>query len=405
MAKVEIKMLGDFEIRVEGRPVLAALGQSRKATALVQYLVLQRGARVPHKTLTDALWRGERCANPDMALRAILHRFRGMVAQEGIPELENCIVTSRGCYQWNPALPCEVDVFTLQDLAAEARQETDPARKLALDEQIAALYPGRLLPASTGEPWVESWAVRLHTLYRTAMIHLLEHYKKEGDGERLIALCEGALEKNPRAERIYLELIMELEALGRYEEARQIARQGRDAGCLHQTVETGRVAPLWRQARQADRKLDAEMDKLLAALPGEEADELQICSFETLGRIYRMQRGMQNRYSLPVFLVLLSVVPVKTGGEAEQETMMQGLEGLLRARLRGCDVAARYTPTQYVLLLCGTPGEDIPVLEGIKEAFYALPAQGRYLLNYNIYSPQSGEARPRRRRGRAAKTR
>ena len=42
MGKVEIKMLGTFEILVDGRPVLAQLSQSRKATALVQYLVLQR---------------------------------------------------------------------------------------------------------------------------------------------------------------------------------------------------------------------------------------------------------------------------------------------------------------------------------------------------------------------------
>ena len=40
-------MLGGFEIRVDGQPVLAALAQSRKATALVQYLVLQRGSGSP----------------------------------------------------------------------------------------------------------------------------------------------------------------------------------------------------------------------------------------------------------------------------------------------------------------------------------------------------------------------
>ena len=43
MATIEIKMLGGFEIRVNGKPVLAQLAQSRKATALVQYLVLRRG--------------------------------------------------------------------------------------------------------------------------------------------------------------------------------------------------------------------------------------------------------------------------------------------------------------------------------------------------------------------------
>ena len=58
MATIEIKMLGGFEIRVNGKPVLAQLAQSRKATALVQYLVLRRGERVSHKVLTDTLWQG-----------------------------------------------------------------------------------------------------------------------------------------------------------------------------------------------------------------------------------------------------------------------------------------------------------------------------------------------------------
>jgi len=95
MATIEIRMLGDFEIRVNGKPVLAVLGQSRKTTALVQYLVLQRGERVTHKVLTDTLWAGERSSNPDMALRAILHRFRNMIEAEGLDELRNCILTSR----------------------------------------------------------------------------------------------------------------------------------------------------------------------------------------------------------------------------------------------------------------------------------------------------------------------
>ena len=104
MATIEIKMLGGFEIRVNGKPVLAQLAQSRKATALVQYLVLRRGERVSHKVLTDTLWAGERSTNPDMALRAILHRFRNMIDAEGLDEMEGCIVTSRGYYQWKPPI-------------------------------------------------------------------------------------------------------------------------------------------------------------------------------------------------------------------------------------------------------------------------------------------------------------
>ena len=68
----------------------------------MQYLVLRRGERVSHKVLTDTLWAGERSTNPDMALRAILHRFRNMIDAEGLDEMEGCIVTSRGTTSGTP---------------------------------------------------------------------------------------------------------------------------------------------------------------------------------------------------------------------------------------------------------------------------------------------------------------
>ena len=197
MATIEIKMLGGFEIRVNGKPVLAQLAQSRKATALVQYLVLRRGERVSHKVLTDTLWAGERSTNPDMALRAILHRFRLMIDAEGLDEMKGCIVTSRGYYQWNPHLDCSVDVFEVNDLSELARKESDAEKRSRIYEQIVNLYDGRLLPQSASEPWVESVSVRLHGQYRTAILNLLELCKKWGESTRIVTLCTRALELDP----------------------------------------------------------------------------------------------------------------------------------------------------------------------------------------------------------------
>ena len=403
MANIEIRMLGNFEIRVGGKPVLAQLAQSRKATALVQYLVLQRGEKVPHQTLTNALWGGERSGNPDMALRAILHRFRSMIAQEGLTELEGCILTSRGCYQWNPDLECEVDVFRMQDLVMQAGQEKDPEQRLALEEQIVATYRGRLLPLSADEPWVESSAVRLHVLYRAAMIHVLEHYKKTGDNERLDSLCEDALEKNPRAERLYLELILALESLGRQEEAQRVLQRGLASGCLHHAVEPGRVGAMWRQARKVDRNMENDMARLMAALPRDNTEGAMICSFDTLGQIYRMQRGIQAQYHVPVFLLLVTIVPVQPQDNAETERMMGVLQDLLRTCLRSCDVAARYSDTQYAVLVCGAPGQNAALLERIKQAFYGTPTREKYLLNYNAYCPKEGQQPSRQRRAHVRK--
>lgn len=402
MATIEIRMLGDFEILVNGKPALAQLATSRKATALVQYLVLQRGQRVPHKLLTDALWAGERSTNPDMALRAILHRFRNMIEAEGLTELQNCIVTSRGYYQWNPNLDCAVDVFTLEDLSAQARQEESPESRAKLYEQIIDLYRGRLLPQSASEPWVEGVSVRLHGLYRTATLSLLELCKKWGECTRIVTLCTHALELDPYEERLYLEKIVALESLGRHAEAQDLARRGAAMGCLHHAIEPGRAGSAYRQMRQADRNRESEVSRLVDALPDTEDTGACVCDFETFKEIYRVQRGVQVRYSLPVFLAIITVAPGQNADPAETSIMVEQLGELIHISLRQCDVAARYTEMQYVVMLTGSAAETgSSPLERIKASFYRLPAHGRYLLSYSLYvpeiQPEGGPARSRRK--------
>ena len=378
MATIEIKMLGGFEIRVNGKPVLAQLAQSRKATALVQYLVLRRGERVSHKVLTDTLWAGERSTNPDMALRAILHRFRLMIDAEGLDEMKGCIVTSRGYYQWNPHLDCSVDVFEVNDLSELARKESDAEKRSRIYEQIVNLYDGRLLPQSASEPWVESVSVRLHGQYRTAILNLLELCKKWGESTRIVTLCTRALELDPYEERLYLEKIVALETLGRHEEAEDLARRGSAMGCLHHAIEPGRAGSAYRQMRQADRNMESEVSKLISALPDTEDTGACICDFETFKEIYRVQRGVQVRYGLQVFLAILTVAPSQNTDAAETALMVEQLGDLIRTNLRQCDVGARYTDMQYVVMLSGSTAESgTGPLERIKAAFYWWPSPSR----------------------------
>lgn len=401
MATIEIRMLGDFEIRVNGKPVLAVLGQSRKTTALVQYLVLQRGERVTHKVLTDTLWAGERSSNPDMALRAILHRFRNMIEAEGLDELRNCILTSRGCYQWNPHLDCTVDVFRVGDLSEQARREEDPEKRAKLYEQIVDLYRGRLLPQSASEQWVEGVSVRLHGQYRTAMLSLLELCKKWGESTRIISLCNHALELDPYEERLYLEMIQALEALGRHEKALEMTRRGNAMGCLHHAVEPERVGVVSRQARQADRNLENDISRLAEELSADDIPGAVYCSFENFRQIYHLQRGVQSRFGVPVYLALLTMSPAQNADPAETGSMMEQLGELIHKSLRQCDAMARYSENQYVLLISGNSSAEngSTPLERIKAAFYRMPAHGRYLLNYHMYAPElhalSADARRR----------
>ena len=173
-------------------------------------------------------------------------------------------------------------------------------------------------------------------------------------------------------------------------------------GCLHHAIDPGRAGSAYRQMRQADRNMESELSRLTAALPDTENTGACLCDFETFKEAYRVLRGVQARYGLPVFLAIVTVAPGQNAEPAETATMVEQLGELIHTTLRQCDVAARYSDMQYVIMLSGSAAETgSSPLERIKAAFYRVPAHGRYLLSYNVYVPEikadSGRARRRKK--------
>ena len=392
---MEVKMLGGFEIRLNGEPVLKQLKTTRKVAAVMEYLILHRDERVSHQMLIDAIWGGQHASNPDMALRAILHRVRNMVEAEQLVPMRHCIETSRGYYKWNPACLCRVDAFTVGDLMQQALTEQDEFVRSKLYEQVLTLYTGRLLPRNATEPWVQTVSVQLHAQYRTALLNLLELCKKWGDNERITTLCDRALMLDPYEERLYLEWILALQNLGREDEARLVSERGAAMGCLHRKVEPERADSAYRQLRQADFAMEEDLRTLMRDLPSDTDNGAVMCSFEEFCTAYRVARGMQARLGEPLFLALLRLTPVRGTSAKRTEDMMKQLGDVVRTALRRSDVAARRFDTQYVLMLNGSTMEaGVGPLERIKTAFYRLPNHERFLLSYTMYDPEAVSSTP-----------
>lgn len=400
MSLIEITMLGGFQITVDGKPVLTQLGQSRKATALVQYLLLQNGRKVPHKELTDALWASESTTNPDMALRAILHRFRNMVEEEGVRALEDCIITNRGSYQWNTALNCDVDVNQVQLLSEELHVETDPGQREMLCADLVELYKGRLLPGSASETWVERRSIQLHSRYQSALYEVLDACKQRGEWERANKLYTRALEMDPFDEQLYLGRILVLQHLGRADDAQALVEQGAERGCLSEASRLRASDSLFRQLEQADKHSRADIQAVGAEMDCEMFPQgAYLCSYEVFSGIYQVLRRIEARHGFTSFMALITLIPQEEVSEKELRSAMHTLRRVVCRTLRSCDVVAEYSSTQYLVLLCGSgEGCASKPMERIKTAFYAEDLPGGFLIGYNLHAPEVHRSSPASRR-------
>ena len=120
---VQIRLLGGFDILVNGERQYNLAAKSRKGVSLMEYLILQRGRAVPVARLIRELWSGSRYDSPESALKTMISRFRALL--NGIsPGLGGCIVSEQGAYRWFSGPNVHVDVLEMLELLESIPFET-----------------------------------------------------------------------------------------------------------------------------------------------------------------------------------------------------------------------------------------------------------------------------------------
>jgi len=143
--RLEVTLLGGFEVRVDGDPVLPTAWTHRRASDLVKLLALAPGHRVPRDRVLEELWPHLGVDAAVANLHKAAHHARRALGHQDALVLRGGLVL----------------------LAPEARVETDVARFEGSSDP--ALYAGELLP---DDPYA-SWADQRREALRARRLDLL----------------------------------------------------------------------------------------------------------------------------------------------------------------------------------------------------------------------------------------
>ncbi len=388
--KVNISMLGKFEITVGGEVVLYQLKQSRKTRLFLEYLILKNGREATQSELLDVLWAENESANPSTALRTLLHRYRSLVEQSGIDELKDSIITNRRAYQWNPDLECVVDVFELERLCNEARRGTLSDReRIERYMQVVDLYAGPLLPSSSDEMWVVPKSVYYHDMYLSAVFALIDLLKADEGYDQIVRVSRRALEIDIYDERLNLELMMALVKTGKNREALSQYQFTSDLHYKQLGIQPPEeIRALYKTIIKNDQEMEADIDDIQVGIENEdETKGAFVCEYEIFKDIYQLQRRMIERYNSTMFIALLTIsntydVPFDP---LVLDSIMKKLLDITRLSLRRGDTISRYSSMQYVILLPSINYETGKmVMERVKRVFYNSYVKSSVMLTYKL---------------------
>lgn len=387
---IKIFMLGRFDITVEDKLVSERLNNSSKMKILLEYLLLHRDKPVTYYELFGILWPDDENENPINALKTLLYRLRNLFADSGHEELKECIISNRGTYQWNPDIECEIDIVEFEKLYDFVNEDKlSNKEKIELYNELISIYAGDLLPTESPELWLLPYSTYFHNLYLKCVKDMIVLLREKNDNEKIIEVCQIALNIDNYYENLHIELIKALLESGRNKEALKqyyyvIDLHQRQLGI--QPPDT--IREMYRQIVNVEQSMELDIDKIQKSL--EEKEEQRgafVCEYEIFKDIYQQQIRYIQRTEQPVFIALITLTNIqnKIIDPLLMDKFMKQLLEVIKISLRKGDTISKYSSAQFVVLLPSVNYENGHfIMERIKKYYYKKNVNPTIIFSYKL---------------------
>ena len=355
-SKVQITMLGSFEIRRGDKAIGDNISRTHKIWNLLEYLITFRDKDLSQNDLISALWPDDSSDNPANALKNLIYRIRTTLAASGIQTDEEFVTYRRGSYCWNKEIDCQIDVSLFENLCKEA-QEAGLEEEAQIQKCLQAvdIYKGDFLPKSSFEEWVVPVSTYYHTLYLNAVHRLLDLLMDRRDYQKVVEVCEKAIIIDRFDEKLHEQLILAFYNVGWQQKALEHYDYITNLFYRELGVKVSdRLRSIYRDIIKTEKSVETDLDIIKNDL--REATSVEgafFCEYEIFKDVYRLQARSIARNGQTVYIGLLTVTDFNSGIPDPKllNNAMDHLEGAIRLSLRKGDVAARFSAAQYVVLL------------------------------------------------------
>lgn len=358
-AILTVQMLGKFQLSVCGNRLDEDTMRSDMLAKLLVYMLLHRSKPVTIQELSDALWEEEETENPAGALKNLMYRLRNLLKKH-LGEQEY-IITGRGTYRWNTEISVWMDVEQFESYCEAAKNTKDSAEQLRYYESAVALYHGDFMPQIGDRHWVVTLSAYYHSMLVSAIQSLAELYMSEERYEDVERICADGLKYDMVNEGLHCLRIMSMMRQNKQMLALECYEQAVKA--LYDTLgvrDSAQLKAVYAQLLTMNKGSDAEgLESIHEEMQEKEEPEgAFICGYPIFQAIYQLEARKCSRVGASQYVMLLTLVHRERDAVCNEQMTkfllnrgMEQLAEVLKTVLRIGDVAARYSDSQYVILL------------------------------------------------------
>ena len=388
MKNLEINVFGELRILVDDVDISQTIWSSKKKTALLEILILNRQRPMSVSRLAEMIWGEDEEINAENALKTLISRLRKDLEENGLP---GAIVTIPGGYMWNPDLPAKIDVFRMEDLCntLSDAESLDPDVRDQFEE-LLQLYTDDLLTNSSLSKWITPKSVYYHDLYLKTVYRYIDLLNKEKEYGDVIRVCKIALDIDAFDSVLNLELMSALLNTGKNKEALEQYQNTTNLQYTHFGLKpSDEILNFYKELIKGEKSSEAEIEEICEELRnGRPEAGAFVCEYAIFNDIYHLQMRNLKRLDTSMFLALVDVhrMDNRQMEALELKQVMARTLDLLQENLRQGDTISRYSPLQYVILLPSVPNAKMGrmVVERLKRLFYSNSKNAKYIFSYSV---------------------
>lgn len=361
--KISVQMLGDFSLLYDGKAVTLERSSITKATQLLEYLIYNRGKKIPRSDLIRILYESDDISNPANNLKVNLFRLRKLLSASHLPE-DDYISFKSGMYSFNSQTEIEVDAEVFENFVLSSKDENiSDEEKLILLQRAISMYRGEFLPMLSNKPWVVVENVKYSNLYKECITEACKLLKEIGDLGLRLDICNRAVHIYPFDEEMRLLRISCLIDMKRYEDALVAYDETRKMFFEELGVAPSqKMLSLYKQMTNNVKLSTSTIEQIKEALlEREKTNGAYYCNYLGFIDSYRFIARVIERNGQSIFLSLFTITNIHGDllepGEKLRESA-DALHDVICDSLRRGDLYTRYSPNQFLVLLVGINYEN-----------------------------------------------
>lgn len=365
---IQVGMLGGFSIRIGETVIKDTSSRSSQLWSLLEYLIAFRHKTISPEEIYEALWGEDEIENPASALKNLVYRVRTVFTKAKIPFAKKIITYAGGTYRWNNSIPCVVDVEEFEELQKKAGSLAQPT-ELRIENYLRAidLYQGDFLTASGFKSWIMPVSSYYKSVYFRCVFEVLQLLEKEDRFREMETICRKALMVDQFEETAHQYLILSLVRQGQQSQAVAHYKLVTDLFMRELGVQpSASLRSFYRETAKTINSVEIDVGIIQQDLRETESGEGAFyCEYDIFKNVYQILARTATRIGQSIYVALFTVTDSK-GGMPDKGLRKKAMEGLFRViqvSTRRCDVFARFSASQYVVILPTTSMENCDIVK------------------------------------------